>query len=215
MIDSNTLSNLRKNYSLNELDETSVDASPFKQFNRWFEEALSSELPEPNAMTLATANQSGEPSARIVLLKSFDESGFIFFTNYESRKGKEIFENPKAALLFFWVELERQIRIEGKIEKISRIDSFDYFRSRPHDSQIGAWCSPQSSVIPDRNFLEDRFVKLSVEFSAGNVPLPNNWGGYKVIPDTFEFWQGRASRLHDRIFYSLDNGKWEISRLAP
>lgn len=215
MIDPNTLSNLRKNYSLNELDETSVDASPFKQFNRWFEEALSSELPEPNAMTLATATLRGKPSARTVLLKSFDESGFIFFTNYGSRKGLEIFENPNAALLFFWVELERQIRIEGKIEKISVEESLEYFRSRPHESQIGAWCSPQSSVIPNRKFLEERFAKLILEFAVGNVPLPNSWGGYKVIPDAFEFWQGRESRLHDRIFYSLADDKWEISRLAP
>lgn len=215
MIDPNTLSNLRKNYSLNELDETSVDASPFKQFSIWFADALASELPEPNAMTLATSTPDGKPSARVVLLKSFDESGFIFFTNYESRKGKEIFSNPQAALLFFWVELERQIRIEGKIEKISREDSLEYFRSRPRESQIGAWASPQSSVIPNRNFLEDRFVKLNLEFSVGDAPLPKNWGGYKVFPKSFEFWQGRASRLHDRIFYLLNDGKWEISRLAP
>lgn len=215
MIDPNTLSNLRKNYSLNELNENSVNSSPIRQFTIWFEEAIDSQITEPNAMILATSNEAGFPSARVVLLKSFDENGFVFFSNYESRKGKDIFQNMNVALLFFWAELERQIRIEGVASKISYDKSLEYFQSRPHESQIGAWCSPQSEVIPGRDFLEARFKKLSLEFERGKVPLPKNWGGYVIVPHSIEFWQGRPDRLHDRILYTKKIDQWSICRLAP
>jgi len=207
---------LRKSYSRETLNETDVTADPFDQFTKWFQEALQSELPEPNAMTIATVADSGRPSARTVLLKGVDERGFVFFTNYESRKGKEINANPFGTILFCWLELERQIRIEGTIEKIDRKESLDYFISRPKESQIGAWASPQSQVIPNRLVLEKRQTEISEEYATvPTLPIPENWGGYRLVPDYFEFWQGRESRLHDRIFYRLQDANWEIGRLAP
>lgn len=207
---------LRRTYALQSLNESDVSVSPFEQFKHWFDEAVSSQILEPNAMTLATVGANGRPSARIVLLKGFDERGFVFFTNYESRKGNEMAQYPNAALLFCWLELERQIRIEGKIEKISREDSEAYFVSRPKGSQIGAWVSPQSQVISDRSVLEKKQADLEEEYKDASVlPLPPNWGGYLLRPDYFEFWQGRESRLHDRIAYEQADAAWTISRLAP
>lgn len=207
---------LRRTYALQSLNESDVSVSPFEQFKHWFDEAVSSQILEPNAMTLATVGANGRPSARIVLLKGFDERGFVFFTNYESRKGNEMAQYPNAALLFCWLELERQIRIEGKIEKISREDSEAYFVSRPKGSQIGAWVSPQSQVISDRSVLEKKQADLEEEYKDAPVlPLPPNWGGYVLRPDYFEFWQGRESRLHDRIAYEQNGDNWKVIRLAP
>ena len=210
------IATLRRNYSRQSLNKTDVLPSPVDQFARWFEEALQSQLPEPNAMTLATADLSARPAVRTVLLKGFDAEGFVFYTNYESSKGNDLAENPQAALLFTWLELERQIRIEGLVEKISREESLEYFQSRPLESQIGAWASPQSRVIADRSVLEARSVELQAEYAGAAVlPLPPFWGGYRLRPDCFEFWQGRESRLHDRICYTQEDGRWNIQRLAP
>ena len=206
---------LRKDFKKGTLDEHDVERSPFDQFNKWFKEAISSEIPEVNAMTLATASKSGRPSVRTVLLKQYDDKGFVFFTNYESKKAKDISENPQAAVLFFWEPLERQIRISGSIEKITVAESFEYFHSRPIDSQLGAWASQQSSVISARALLEKAFGEMLEKFKNGKIPLPPFWGGYRIIPDEFEYWQGRANRLHDRILYKSNNGVWTIQRLAP
>ena len=199
----------------NELNETSVDKNPFIQFSKWYESILNSKLNEPTAMMLSTADANGNPSARIVLLKEIDDSGFVFYTNYRSRKGKDLKGNPKAALTFFWDELRRQIRIEGSIKKISRETSKEYFSSRPRESQIGAWVSAQSSVIPNREILENKFDELDEKFGNEEIPLPDFWGGYRLIPNYFEFWQGRENRLHDRICYKKDNDEWKIFRIAP
>jgi pyridoxamine 5'-phosphate oxidase len=199
----------------NELNETTVDKNPFIQFTKWYECVLNSKLNEPTSMMLSTADANGNPSARIVLLKEFDDSGFIFYTNYESRKGKDLKENPKAALTFFWDELRRQIRIEGSIEKISRETSKEYFSSRPRESQIGAWVSAQSFVIPNRAILENKYAELKEKFGNEEIPLPDYWGGYRLIPNYFEFWQGRENRLHDRICYKKENNEWHIFRIAP
>jgi len=199
----------------NELNEGSINKNPFIQFTKWYESILSSNLNDPTAMMLSTADVNGNPSARIVLLKEIDDRGFVFYTNYESRKGKDLKENPKAALTFFWDELRRQIRIEGRIEKISKEISKKYFSSRPRESQIGAWISEQSSVIPNRKFLENKFDELEEKFSNEEIPLPDFWGGYRVIPNYFEFWQGRENRLHDRICYKKENDEWKLFRLAP
>ena len=209
------INNFRKEYKLSKLSEESVSLNPFEQFKIWFDEILKIDLIEPNAMILATANKKAKPSARVVLLKSFDENGFVFFTNYKSRKGKEFKVNPTASLLFFWPELERQVRIEGKVKFASREESKVYFHSRSRDSQIAAWVSAQSSVIPDRNFLESKFAELKSKFGNNEIPIPDYWGGYRLIPGTFEFWQGRENRLHDRICYRFKNKKWKIFRLAP
>ncbi|MCW5924360.1 MAG: pyridoxamine 5'-phosphate oxidase [Saprospiraceae bacterium] len=210
------LAALRRNYARQSLSETDVLANPFSQFGVWFEEAISSELTEPNAMTLATADSHGRPSARTVLLKGFDRNGFVFYTNYESRKGQELAENPQAALLFTWLELERQIRIEGTVGKVSREEALAYFQSRPKGSQIGAWASPQSRVVSGRMALEQRALELKEQYHDETaLPLPPFWGGFRLEPDVFEFWQGRESRLHDRICYTKTADGWKIERLAP
>jgi pyridoxamine 5'-phosphate oxidase len=197
------------------LNETSAAKNPFQQFGQWFQDALSAGIQDANAMTLATVSHEGRPAARMVLLKDADEQGFVFFTNYQSRKGTELTENPCAALLFFWSELERQVRIEGIVEKVSRGHTEEYFASRPLESRIGAWASRQSRVIPGRAFLEAEFKKYEKQFRSVNVPLPDYWGGYRLVPSRFEFWQGRPNRLHDRIEYLLDHSAWNIQRLSP
>jgi pyridoxamine 5'-phosphate oxidase len=210
------ISALRRNYAMESLSESDVQPDPIAQFNKWFQEALDSSLPEPNAMTLATADKLGRPSARTVLLKSYDHAGFVFYTNYESKKGAELAENPYAALLFTWLELERQIRIEGTVTRVTEAESTAYFQSRPKGSQIGAWASPQSRVIPGRAVLEQNVAALLAQYADAEVlPKPAHWGGYLVQPELIEFWQGRESRLHDRIQYRLENGAWTIERLAP
>jgi len=210
------IADIRKDYQMQSLLETDVAAEPFEQFNRWWDEAIKSELDEVNAMTLATASASGMPSARIVLLKSFSADGFVFFTNYNSHKGKELEENPYACLVFFWKELERQIRITGTIEKVSGTESDEYFNSRPIGSRIGAWASPQSSIIPSRETIEKNIVKYEGAFAGAEIPRPPHWGGYIVKPTVVEFWQGRPKRLHDRIQYSkTEDGNWGFERLAP
>ena len=208
------LADLRTDYKMTSLDESDVAASPFTQFYVWFSDATKAEVPEPNAMTLATCDANGRPSARVVLIKDFDERGMVFFTNYQSRKGQDLAVNNRAALLFFWPELERQIRIEGRVETVSAADSDAYYQSRPALSRIGAWASPQSQILPSRNALEARFAAFSAEHGE-NPPRPAHWGGYRVVPIFFEFWQGRRSRLHDRICYRLAEGKWKLERLAP
>jgi pyridoxamine 5'-phosphate oxidase len=207
------IEDLRKEYKRDALDEAHADPDPIKQFARWWDEALAAEIPEPNAMTVATADASGRPSARTVLLKGFDASGFVFFTNYESRKGGELAANPFAALLFFWRELERQVRIEGAVERIAEGESDTYFRSRPLASRIGAWASPQSKVIPGRAWLMARAAEMGLRHGP-SPSRPPYWGGYRVIPTLLEFWQGRPSRLHDRLRYTRD-GAWTCARLAP
>jgi pyridoxamine 5'-phosphate oxidase len=200
---------------LKELDETRAAKDPFQQFDRWFEDAVNAGIRDANAMTLATASRDGSPAARIVLLKGSEKRGFVFFSNYESRKGRELTENPRAALLFFWPELERQVRIEGIVEIVSRGQTEEYFASRPLESRIGAWASRQSRIISGRDFLEGEFKKYQSQFSSGAVPVPDYWGGYRLVPSKFEFWQGRPNRLHDRIEYLLKGSSWSIQRLSP
>lgn len=209
------IQNLRRSYSLKEMSKNSVSHDPFEQFSVWMEEAINSKLIEPNAMALATAQKNGLPSVRMVLLRGFDDNGFVFYTNYESAKANDLEENPIAALLFFWPELERQIRITGDVEKITREESEKYFASRPRGHQLGAWASKQSTVIENRKLLENQFKEAEKRFENRIIPLPSYWGGYRVIPHEFEFWQGRESRLHDRIFYELESGRWKIKRLSP
>ncbi|MFA6596328.1 MAG: pyridoxamine 5'-phosphate oxidase [Ignavibacteriaceae bacterium] len=209
------LANLRVDYKSAELNETHIRQDPIEQFENWFNDSIHAKIYEPNAMTLATSSGDGLPNARIVLLKGFDKNGFVFYTNYESHKGQELEYNPKVALLFFWKELARQVRIKGKVEKISRKESDEYFHSRPKESQLGAWASNQSSEIPDRKFLEERFKTLQKKFGGKEIPLPPHWGGYRVVPFEIEFWQGRENRLHDRIVYRLVENDWKISRLSP
>src|SRR5258706_5899614 len=208
------IAELRQEYRFKSLDENDVAADPLQQFQRWFEEALNAQLPEPNAMTLATATRDGRPSARIVLLKGADQRGFVFFTNYRSRKGREIEDNPQASLTFLWIELERQVRIEGRVEKVPRAESEQYFAGRPLPSRIGALASPQSEVLPERAWLEARFVEAQQRF-GDNVPCPEHWGGYRVVPEVVEFWQGRVSRLHDRLVYRREGDGWRVERLGP
>lgn len=210
-----SLQNLRQEYRSSELLQQDVDQNPMQQFKNWFSDALNAQLYEPNVMTLATSDPYGKPSARIVLLKAFDEHGFIFYTNYESKKGRELRENPQAALVFFWAELERQVRIEGMVSKVDPEVSTAYFHSRPINSQIGAVVSPQSQVIPNREMLEQQVVELQAKYIDVEVPRPETWGGYLVEPQHIEFWQGRPNRLHDRISYDLVDGVWIINRLAP
>jgi len=209
-----SLADLRKNYTLGALDVADVHADPIVQFHHWFDQALEARLPEPNAMTVATANAQGQPAARILLLKGADEQGFVFFTNYESRKGHEIAANPHACLLFYWIELERQVRIDGMVEKISEAESDAYFASRPLGSRIGAWVSAQSQPIESREALEIRERELAAKYGE-HPPRPPHWGGYRVIPGAIEFWQGRPSRLHDRILYTRSGNAWTIGRLSP
>jgi pyridoxamine 5'-phosphate oxidase len=213
---SNSIADIRKDYKLQTLSEKDVLPDPFGQFDKWWGEALRADIDEINAMTLATASADGMPDARIVLLKGFDERGFTFFTNYNSSKGLELLENPRASLVFFWKELERQVRISGLVSLVSGKESDDYFNSRPEGSRIGAWASPQSEVIESREWLEENEKKLHEQFSGVPVNRPLHWGGYRVKPIRVEFWQGRPSRLHDRILFSLrENGRWTIERLAP
>jgi pyridoxamine 5'-phosphate oxidase len=209
------LFDLRKEYRNGTLDESSVQENPVKQFEKWFEEACASKLNEPNAMVISTVGLDGRPSSRVVLLKSFDAQGFVFFTNYESRKGRELEQNPFASLLFFWPELERQVRIEGHAERISRAESMAYYFSRPVNSRLGAWASMQSAVIDSRRLLEKKWEEMKARFEGKEIPLPDFWGGYRIVPDAFEFWQGRESRLHDRIAYKKSENGWTIARLSP
>jgi pyridoxamine 5'-phosphate oxidase len=216
------LSHLRKSYELAELDESAVHTNPHEQFSGWLQQALDAQLPEPNAMTLATVGANGRPSTRVVLIKGLDERGLVWYTNYASRKGQELAIHPQAALQFHWVELERVVRIEGRVEKIADAESDAYFHSRPLDSRLGAWASPQSQVIASRAVLEANTARYTTKYTAEcttellpNPPRPPHWGGYRLLPDTWEFWQGRKSRLHDRLRYRLLDGAWVLERLAP
>ncbi len=210
-----SLSESRREYSRHSLDLEDLDLDPIRQFQNWFQEASLSEIAEPNAMTLATATRDGRPSARTVLLRSCDERGFSFFTNYRSRKARELDDNPYAALVFYWHDLERQVRIEGSVVRVSEAESDAYFESRPLGSRLGAWASPQSEVIGDRAELEGRCRELELQYPDGEIPRPPHWGGYRVVPEVFEFWQGRPSRLHDRFRYVHEPQGWRIERLAP
>lgn len=210
------ISHLRKEYMLSGLSEAELEPNPLEQFKKWFDQAIEANIPEPTAMTLATATKTGRPSARIVLLKQFDENGFVFFSNYKSRKGKELAINPVAALVFHWVGLERQVRIIGSVAKVTREESGEYFRTRPIGSQLAAWASRQSEVIVSRKALQRRVEALTLQYQKEEIPLPPNWGGYRVAPIEIEFWQGRPSRLHDRLRYSRKKSKtWKIERLSP
>jgi pyridoxamine 5'-phosphate oxidase len=208
------IADIRKDYALRRLDETDVDADPFRQFHAWLSQALEAQALEPTSMTLSTVDGEGNPSGRIMLLKALDERGFVFYTNYESRKGVQLAARARAALTFFWKELERQVRVEGSIEKVSAAESDEYFASRPLGSRIGAWASTQSARIESRQWLEAR-VKAAEAQYGDSPPRPPHWGGYRVLPDWLEFWQGRRSRLHDRIAYTREGRGWTICRLSP
>lgn len=209
------IDHLRKEYRSRGLRKKDLDANPFQQFSLWFKEAEEAGLTEPNAMTLATAGASGCVTARTVLLKAFDEKGFVFFTNYSSKKARQIEENPQVALLLPWIDLERQVAISGRAEKLSAKQSLAYFVSRPFNSRVGAWVSHQSKAVSSRKILEMKFAEMKRKFADGQVPLPDFWGGYRVMPESIEFWQGSESRLHDRFVYSRDAGGWNIERLSP
>jgi pyridoxamine 5'-phosphate oxidase len=213
-----SLRDLRREYASRTLNETDADPDPIVQFRQWFDQALGAELTDANAMTLATVGPDGDPSVRTVLLKGFDKDGFVFYTNHVSAKGRDLASRPRAALLFFWAELERQVRITGAVTPVSREESEAYFHSRPRESQLGAWASPQSQVIPSRDVLEAEYRRIGAEYPdpAVPVPLPPHWGGYRVAPERIEFWQGRANRLHDRLLYTRGaDGQWTRVRLAP
>jgi pyridoxamine 5'-phosphate oxidase len=214
MQENNDLRNIRKNYELGQLLESNIDNDPFRQFTKWFDIVIKKKLIEPNAMILATSTKKGIPSVRTVLLKEYDQTGFIFYTNYNSRKGKDLTENHFASVLFLWLKLERQVRIEGKVVKLTKKESLEYFNQRPLKSRYGALASNQSEIISDRKILEARFKKLQIKY-GDNPPMPKNWGGYKLIPNKFELWQGRSDRLHDRICYEKSKSGWKIYRLQP
>ena len=207
---------LRREYTDAGLNEQDLDANPFNQFDQWFQEAIDAKIDLPDAMTLATATKGGIPSARIVLLRGHDERGFVFYTDYESQKGKELAENPNAALVFYWRELDRQVRITGQVSKVSRENSYNYFRSRPVGSRLAALASKQSEIIPDRQVLEEQFNKLAEQYQDEDIPLPSDWGGYRLSPNMIEFWSGRPSRLHDRLRYTRQSDdEWRIERISP
>lgn len=211
----NSLADLRKEYTRAGLREAEADRDPIEQFGKWFDETLAADLYEPNAMTLATATSDGKPSARVVLLKGFDERGFVFYTNYGGRKSRELGENPYCALVFYWGELERQVRIEGRALRVSAEESDAYYRSRPQGSKLGAWASEQSQPVEDRGTLEKRLRDLETRYQGLEVPRPPFWGGYRVEPEEIEFWQGRENRLHDRLLYRRSEGGWDMLRLQP
>lgn len=213
--DQGDIAQIRRDYSLEKLSESSVDDDPVKQFEAWFEKAIEADITDANAMTLSSASKEGQPSSRIVLLKGVDEKGFRFYTNYASRKAKELAVNPHASLCFYWAPHERQVRIEGKVERLSRQDSAEYFRQRPRLSQLGAWASNQSNRVSSRKELESQFKEIKERFAGKDVPLPDFWGGYLLKPERIEFWQGREGRLHDRICYKKKAEGWETFRLAP
>ena len=210
-----SIADLRREYRREVLSEEKAPADPIVQFRQWFDEALAAQALEVNAMALATVSPDGEPSVRTVLLKAFGEAGFVFYTNYESAKARDLEANPRASLLFFWGELERQVRITGRVSRVTREETADYFQARPRESQIGAWVSPQSRVIPHRRVLEENFDSLAAQYEGDVVPVPPFWGGYRVAPVKIEFWQGRPSRLHDRLLYSKGEIGWTHVRLAP
>ena len=209
------IEDMRKEYTKNGIDEKNMNTNPFDQFESWFEDAKKSQVIEANAVILSTASKDGRPSSRVVLIKHIDDNGFIFYTNYESRKGHELLENPFANLLFFWPSLERQVRIEGSVEKVDRETSLNYFQSRPRTSQIGAWASKQSNAIESRDELERIFKHYETQFEGQEIDLPPYWGGYRLRPEQFEFWQGRTSRLHDRVIYTQSESSWNMTRFCP
>lgn len=214
-MNNDNLANLRGEKYKNQLVESKIDHSPFNQFNLWMKEALDAKIIHANAMTLATVNKKGVPSARTILLKELDDSGFVFYTNYESEKAQELNENPNASIVFYWKEFERQVRITGIVEKISREESETYFNSRPLESKLGAWASKQSEEIPNRDYLVNKYNEVKEKFKGTEIPLPPFWGGYRLLPNIFEFWQGREMRLHDRIKYEKVENGWRILRLSP
>jgi len=209
------IQDLRNEYKGALLDTKNVDPSPFKQFKKWFDEALKAGIEEPNGMVLSTVSETGMPSLRTVLLKAYDQHGFVFYTNYNSRKSKEISNNPQVCVVFPWYDLHRQLIIQGSVQKVSPAESLKYFISRPFGSKLAAWVSNQSQVVTSRNLLEMKMKEMKEKFKNGEVPLPDFWGGYKIIPETFEFWQGQPNRLHDRIYYTIREERWSIERLAP
>ncbi len=209
------ITDLRKDYTQAGLRRQDLEIEPLQQFDKWFKQAQAALIDEPNAMSIATVGKDLMPSLRTVLLKIYDASGFVFFTNYHSQKAQEIQQNPNVAVLFAWLGLERQVRISGRVEKISSTQSFAYFASRPKGSQLGAWISPQSKIIESRDFLKQKLAAMKAKFSSGKIPLPDAWGGYRIVPQRFEFWQGRCSRLHDRFVYEKEGNTWKIHRLAP
>lgn len=218
-MDKKAVAAMRQDYAKRALDESDLDLNPMKQFEKWFEESVQNDLLEPNAFTLSTVGADNRPYSRVVLMKSYDKDGLVFFTNYESNKAKQLALNPNVSVNFLWLEMERQLRIEGEAERISKLESLNYFVSRPQGSQLGAWVSPQSSIISSRAVLEEKWEQMKRKFKDGKIPLPDHWGGYRIKPRYFEFWQGRSSRLHDRIIYeqALENSSvnWQIKRLAP
>ena len=210
------ISDLREDYTKHALRATDLSADPFAQFEQWFQQAEECEVQEPNAMCLATVSADGQPSTRVVLLKAFSNKGLVFYTNYESRKASELEANPKVAANFLWLPLQRQVNVTGRVERVSKVEALKYFISRPLASRLGAWSSPQSQVITSRQILEAKLDQMKRKFADGEVPLPDHWGGYRIVPETFEFWQGGSGRLHDRFMYRLDeSGKWSPERLAP
>ena len=209
------LANFRQEYSKSALDLDSVDSSPINQFRVWFDEAIKSEIIEPNAMVVGTVDNNNQPMQRTVLMKAFDEKGLVFYTNYGSRKADQIAENPRVSLIFPWYGLERQVAVTGIAEKISKKESLAYFASRPFGSRLGAWVSQQSKVISSRSIIEMKLEEMKLKFKDGKIPLPDFWGGFRIVPDSFEFWQGRPNRLHDRIYYKKENDQWDISRMSP